>query len=156
MKMEPTMRTREYRAAGGIVLDDAGQVLLIERWVTRNGSLVFEIRLPKGHVEPGETDAEAALRETCEETGYCGLEITADLGEGLTEWTNEREHVRRIEHYYLMRLTDPQRGEPQFVAENPEEANFTPRWAPNLPAAAAELTFHSEAEFARRACNIEG
>jgi 8-oxo-dGTP pyrophosphatase MutT (NUDIX family) len=154
--MQPTMKpTREYRAAGGIVLDEAGRVLLIERWVLRNGGLVFEVRLPKGHVEPGETDAQAALRETCEETGYCGLEITVDLGEGLTEWTNERERVRRIEHYYLMRLTNPQRGEPQFVAENAEEASFIPRWAADLPTAAAELTFNSEREFARRACNIE-
>ena len=37
-----------------------GRVLLIERWILRNGQPAFEIRLPKGHVEPGETDQEAA------------------------------------------------------------------------------------------------
>ena len=51
------MQVREYTAAGGVVLDDAGRVLLIERWVLRGGELRHEIRLPKGHVEPGETDA---------------------------------------------------------------------------------------------------
>ena len=44
-------------------------VLLIERWVTRGGAPFYEARLPKGHVEAGETDAEAALREVCEEAG---------------------------------------------------------------------------------------
>lgn len=145
------MRTREYRAAGGVVLDDAGRVLLIERWVMRNGRPVFEVRLPKGHVEPGESDMQAALRETCEETGYCNLEIIADLGEALTEWTDEQEHVRRTEHYYLLRLADPQHDQPQFAADNPDEARFTPRWTPDLATAAAELTFPSEIEFARRA-----
>ena len=103
------MDTREYRAAGGIVLDDAGRVLLIERWVMRNGGLAFEIRLPKGHVEPGETDEQAAIRETCEETGYCGLEVIADLGEYLNEFILPDERVLRHEHFYLMRLTDPPR-----------------------------------------------
>ena len=46
-------------------------VLLIERWIMRSGQLGFEIRLPKGHVEAGETDEQAALRETSQETGYC-------------------------------------------------------------------------------------
>src|SRR5512139_2643988 len=84
-------RTHEYRAAGGVVIDDAGRVLMIERWVMRKGERVHEIRLPKGHVEPGETDEQAALRETCEESGYCGLAVIGDLGEAQTEWTTEIE-----------------------------------------------------------------
>lgn len=147
---------REYRAAGGVVVDDAGRVLLIERTVIRNGAPVFEVRLPKGHVEPGETDEQAALRETCEETGYCGLAIAADLGEGISEWTNEREQVRRTEHYYLMRLTDPTRSAPQFIAANPEEAKFVPRWSAGLLIAASELTYPAEAVFVRRAAAVEG
>ncbi len=145
------MREREYTAAGGVVLDDAGRVLLIERWVLRSGELLHEIRLPKGHVDPGETESEAALRETCEETGYCGVEIVADLGEALTEWTNEFEHVRRTEHYFLMRLVDPVRGAPHFTSPDAEEAKFVPRWAPDLPTAADELTYFSERQFAQRA-----
>ncbi len=54
-------RMRWVRAAGGIVVDDSGDMLLIRRnnrW-----------DLPKGKVEAGETLLQAALRETLEETG---------------------------------------------------------------------------------------
>lgn len=147
------METREYRAAGGVVLNDAGRVLLIERWVLRDGQLAFEMRLPKGHVEPGETDEQAALREVCEETGYCGLAVTADLGELVNEfnWPGEGRRVLRHEHYYRMRLTDPARGEPHFDNPEADEARFTPRWAASLADAEALITFESEREFVRRA-----
>ncbi|MCX6032714.1 MAG: NUDIX domain-containing protein [Chloroflexi bacterium] len=147
------MQLREYRAAGGIVVDDAGRALLIERLVMRNGQIGLEVRLPKGHVEPGETDEEAALREVCEETGYCGLAVTADLGEYLNEfnWPDQQARVLRHEHYYLMRLTDPVRGKPQFDNPDAEEARFLPRWAANLAEAERVLTFESEKEFVRRA-----
>ncbi len=148
-------RTRqlEYRAAGGVVLDSHNRVLLIERWIVRNGQPVFEIRLPKGHVEPGETDEQAALREVCEETGYCGITIAADLGEIVNEfqWPGEDLHVVRHEHYYLMRLADAERGEPHFDSPEADEARFTPRWAATLAEAEQLITFESEREFIRRA-----
>jgi 8-oxo-dGTP pyrophosphatase MutT (NUDIX family) len=146
---------REYRAAGGIILDDTGRVLLIERWVLRNGQLAFEIRLPKGHVEAGETDEQAALRETCEETGYCGVAVTADLGEYLNEFVLPDERVLRHEHFYLMRLTDATPGEPHFDAGNADEARFRPHWAASLAEAEAVITFGSEREFVARARKLE-
>ncbi len=54
-------RMRWVRAAGGIVADDEGNMLLIRR----NGRW----DLPKGKVENGETLLQAALREVEEETG---------------------------------------------------------------------------------------
>ncbi len=54
-------RMRWVRAAGGIVVDDSGDMLLIRRnnrW-----------DLPKGKVEAGETLIQAALREVEEESG---------------------------------------------------------------------------------------
>ena len=54
-------RMRWVRAAGGIVTDEAGRMLLIRR----NGRW----DLPKGKVEAGETLLQAALREVEEETG---------------------------------------------------------------------------------------
>lgn len=136
-----------------MVLDDQGRVLLIERWVMRDGRPVFEIRLPKGHVEPGETDEQAALREVCEETGYCGITITADLGEIVNEfkWPGKDLHIVRHEHYYLMRLADAARSEPHFDSPEADEARFTPRWAATLADAEALITFESEREFVRRA-----
>lgn len=60
-------RMRWIRAAGGIVADDGGHLLLIrrnDRW-----------DLPKGKVEEGETLQQAALREVTEETGLAQLSI---------------------------------------------------------------------------------
>ncbi len=147
------MRRREYTAAGGVVMDDGGRVLLIERWVERDGQIVHEVRLPKGHVEPGETDEQAALRETCEESGYCSLHVLADLGTTVTEFDKhldaEGEHVRRTERYYLMRLADAHRSEPNF--QSADEARFNPRWVSGLDEAERVLTYGSEKEFAARA-----
>jgi len=148
------MRINAYRAAGGVVLDSADQVLLIERWVLRDGRLTREIRLPKGHVEPGESDEQAALREVCEETGYCEVAIVADLGEMLTEFDWQDAHVRRTEHYYLMRLINAVRGAPHFDSPVAEEARFRPRWAAGLQDAAALLTFESEQQFALRGLEL--
>jgi 8-oxo-dGTP pyrophosphatase MutT (NUDIX family) len=144
----------QYRAAGGIVLDDAARVLLIERLVWRDGRQVHEVRLPKGHVEPGETDEQAALREVCEETGYCGLRIVADLGEDFTHFIRDGRPVRRCEHYYLMRLSDPRRGEPSFDSPTAEEALFRPLWVADLNEAEQKITFETERRFIRRARSI--
>ncbi|MGB9612466.1 MAG: NUDIX domain-containing protein [Bryobacteraceae bacterium] len=144
----------QYRAAGGIVLDEDGRVLLIERLVWRDGRQVHEVRLPKGHVEAGETDEQAALREVCEETGYCGLRIIADLGEDYTHFVRDGRPVRRCEHYYLMRLVDPRRGEPAFDSPTAEEALFRPLWAADLEDAEHRITFDSERRFIRRARQV--
>ena len=48
--------------AGGVVFNGQGLVLLLGH---RNGTWVF----PKGHLDPGETELEAALREVEEEAG---------------------------------------------------------------------------------------
>lgn len=55
------------KAAGGIVRNAEGKLLLM----TRNG----RADLPKGKVEEGETLAQAALRETEEETGLSSLSL---------------------------------------------------------------------------------
>ena len=147
--MTEPRQLREYAAAGGVVLDETGRVLLLERDIERWGKLVHEVRLPKGHVEAGETDAAAALRETCEESGYCGLEIVADLGTAFTAFTTPREHVGRRERYFLMRLTDARPGAPNH--QGPAEALFHVAWAADLVAAERMLTFDSEKQFAARA-----
>ena len=59
------MRRRvSYDAAGGVVLDEQGAILVLYR--SRNN----EIRLPKGHVEARELLEDAAAREIREESGY--------------------------------------------------------------------------------------
>lgn len=143
-----------YAAAGGVVLDDAGRVLLIERNVERGGWPVHEVRLPKGHIEPGEQPAEAAAREVCEETGYCWLEIIADLGSLENHFVHGEQRVERNERYYLMRLTGASAGQPRPATA--EEARFRPLWVADLETAVQQLTFESEREFVRRARSVLG
>lgn len=54
------------RCVGGIVFDADGRLLLIRRGHEPSAGLWS---LPGGRVEPGETDAEAVVRELHEETG---------------------------------------------------------------------------------------
>lgn len=68
------MGTARARCAGGIVLGDRGTLALVR---TSGGS---GWTFPKGHVEEGESDEEAARREIMEETGISDLELIDDLG----------------------------------------------------------------------------
>lgn len=60
-------------SAGGIVVNGRGEVLV----VNQNGN---SWSLPKGHIDPGETAAEAAARETREESGIIELNFIRVLG----------------------------------------------------------------------------
>lgn len=130
-----------YEAAGGVVVNpDGDQVLLLVR-PERD-----EVRLPKGHVEPDEGVAEAALREAREEAGYGDLEIVADLGEQLVTFLWKGLTVRRTEHYYLMRTQSLEQ------VERPEhdQQQFFAVWVP-WEEALTYLTFEAEQEWIRRA-----
>lgn len=91
------MKTVTYHSAGGVVFD-GGRMLVLDR-PTRG-----EVRLPKGHIDPGESAEEAALRETTEESGYADLEIVDDLGQRTVEFDYNGRHIVRLERYFLMRL----------------------------------------------------
>ena len=59
------------------VVEDGGRYLMVEERDKSGGELVFN--QPAGHLETGETLAEAALRETLEETGW-RIELVGILG----------------------------------------------------------------------------
>ena len=63
---------RRVEAAGGVVENRDGEVLMMMRrgWWD----------LPKGHVEPGESHPQTALREVEEETGLHGVRLGEPLG----------------------------------------------------------------------------
>ena len=133
------MAERHYAAAGGVVVDGE-RMLVLDRPIRR------EVRLPKGHVEPGEDVAQTALRETQEESGYADLEIAADLGMITVEFDFAGDHVIRTEHYFLMDLHSQRR-----IKQPAKDAlQFQPLWLA-FDDAVARLTFASEQEFARRA-----
>lgn len=126
-----------YTAAGGVAVHK-GRVLVLRR--PSRG----EVRLPKGHVDPGETVQETALREVREESGYADLAVQADLGVQVVEFDYAGQHVVRTERYFLMRLAEnaspPGAGEEQFE----------PDWL-TWEEALAALTFEPEREWVRRA-----
>lgn len=66
---------KQYKSAGGAVIGDGGTIAMVMS--ENSGSWLF----PKGHVEQGESDEEAARREIAEETGLTDLEYIDDLGE---------------------------------------------------------------------------
>ncbi|NLV44881.1 MAG: NUDIX domain-containing protein [Candidatus Hydrogenedentes bacterium] len=140
--------TLVYSTAGGVVVNGKGQMLALARTVTRDGRAVEELRLPKGHIDPGETEEQAALREVGEESGYWGVEIVRDLGTAHSSFSLNGDRYERDERYYLMRLTDTERQGAQPVSD--EEALFEARWVP-LSEADALLTYPTEKEFACRA-----
>jgi 8-oxo-dGTP pyrophosphatase MutT (NUDIX family) len=135
---------RRYASSGGVVFHH-GRVLLVRKRQPP------EVRLPKGHVEDGESRAEAALREVREETGYCNLRVLADLGTVINRFVipGEGIHVTRHESYFLMRLED----ETQAPRPSDDAARFDVLWA--SPEEALELlTFETEREFLRRALRV--
>jgi len=83
------------RAAGGVVVrrdDVEPQVLLVHR------PRYDDWTLPKGKLEPGETEAEGALREVEEETG-----LTCDLGREIatTSYTDARGRPKTVRYWVM-------------------------------------------------------
>jgi 8-oxo-dGTP pyrophosphatase MutT (NUDIX family) len=105
-----------FDAAGGILVhEDRVLVLRTARY--------SDLRLPKGHIQDGESPYAAALREVREESGYADLNIVADLGEQIAEYENNGTHTIRNDHYFLLEL----RGSTQ-VERPPDDLKFTPEW----------------------------
>ena len=129
---------RRYRAAGGVVVNPAGRVLVLER--PARG----EVRLPKGHIDPGETPEVAALREVGEESGFTAVRILDDLGVQHVAFTHRGHPYEREERYFLMLR------EGSEAPDQPPEAQFRPRWV-SWDEAAAQLSYASEREWLRRA-----
>jgi len=134
--MDDSMDIKLDEIAGGVVL--SGQNILILFIPVRK-----EYRLPKGHIEYGETPAEAALREVSEESSYLDLHILADLGTHKVEFNRNGRHVVNSEHYFLMNLdNETHRGSGL--------AKFEPRWM-SWDEALEKLTFEGEKQWVRRA-----
>jgi ADP-ribose pyrophosphatase YjhB (NUDIX family) len=64
---------KKTHSAGGVVINDEGQVLVVSQHGT-------SWSLPKGHIEPGENAVVAAKREIYEESGIRDLEFIRELG----------------------------------------------------------------------------
>ncbi|MBK8504538.1 MAG: NUDIX domain-containing protein [Saprospiraceae bacterium] len=89
---------REIRAAGGICLNQAQEILFIER--------LGKWDLPKGKVDKGEKKKAAAIREVSEETGQ-SCKIISKLGNTWhTYFDQKNRRVLKRTTWYLMELLD--------------------------------------------------
>lgn len=102
---------KKILTAGGVVIrkkDGIIEVVLIKdsygRWA-----------FPKGHIEKGEGQRKAALREVQEEIGCKNPKIIKYLGE-IGYWSREGDggtRIRKAAHYYLMELSAEEECVPQ-------------------------------------------
>lgn len=143
------MEIKQYRAAGGVVVQqgivpglDSEQIyaLVLDRPM-RN-----ETRLPKGHIEVGESDETAALRETIEEAGFADLKVLADLGDQVVAYVYKDNHYLREERYFLMQLC----SNTQQPQTEEDAAQFRVRWL-SIEDAILQLTFDAEKRWMQRA-----
>ena len=122
----------EFTHAGGVVYKKNGQLMLLVVNAKKNPDhWIF----PKGHIEPGETPEQAAVREVREETG-----VVARLGEliGQLEFSVPQEQVRAV--FYLM----------EFISEATTGEGRNIRWC--SPAEARKcLTFKNTRELLDKA-----
>ncbi len=101
-------------AAGGLVLNEDGEILFIFRrgfW-----------DLPKGKIDPLEKKKSAALREVQEETGVRDMIIAGKLGTSNHSYKNSNgKRMLKVAHWYLMNTykqeTVPQTEEDIVKAE---------------------------------------
>jgi 8-oxo-dGTP diphosphatase len=106
----------EIEAAGGVVVDEEGRLLLVHRPEYDDWSL------PKGKLDKGESFEEAALREVEEETG-----VRCELVRSLPDVRYSVRGKPKVVRYWLMRVVSDSGFEPNSEVDevrwvSPEEA----------------------------------
>ncbi len=81
-------------AAGGVVYNAEKKILLIKR--------LGKWDLPKGKIEKIETPNHAAMREVCEETGVCDLEIIKQLPLTYHTYEHKGKNVLKRTYWFAM------------------------------------------------------
>ncbi len=124
--------TEVVRAAGGVVVREPDEVLLVHR------PAYGDWTLPKGKVETGESDEECAVREVEEETG-----LRCALGRELASsaYTDGKGRPKQV-RYWLMEVVG---GELRFDFEVDDA-----RWLAEAEAAEL-LTYERDREILREA-----
>lgn len=96
---------QRIKAAGGVVLNDEGKILMI----FRRGKW----DLPKGKVEENEPIELCAERETMEETGLTKLELQKFLISTYHTYVDKKQLVLKDTHWFLFRAPGSQQLSPQ-------------------------------------------
>lgn len=109
--------TRFEFSCGCIVLNDKNEVLL-EREISRNGDRFWAF--PKGHMEPGETEIQTAIRETKEEVGL-DVEIIDENPIANNYFLHEGRVLKQVPHFLARPVGNT---ELKLQAEEVEQARF--------------------------------
>ncbi|HXB63574.1 MAG TPA: NUDIX hydrolase [Solirubrobacteraceae bacterium] len=140
MSSERSPARPQERSAGGAVVRDGQLLVIVPRRRAADRSRV--LGLPKGHIDPGETPLQAAIREVREETGV-QAELVEELGEVRYWYQRDGRPVPKSVVFYLLRYLS---GDTADHDDEVEEA----RWI-GLADACAALTYPGEREIAGRA-----
>ena len=100
------------------------------------------LALPKGHVDPGETAPQAALREVREETGMTG-ELIEQLGEVRYWYQRGGRKIPKLVTFFLFEYRSGSDADHDTEVEEV-------RWLP-LEEALTELSYKGEREMVERA-----
>jgi 8-oxo-dGTP pyrophosphatase MutT (NUDIX family) len=140
------MATVAETSAGGLVVQDPDgpdpRAALIGRR-TRRGDL--EWVLPKGHLEPGESPAQAAVREVEEETGIRGR-VREPLGSIDYWFVLDGRRIHKTVHHFLLEAVG---GELSRADVEVEDVGWV-----RLTDAAARLAHADERRLAERAARL--
>jgi 8-oxo-dGTP pyrophosphatase MutT (NUDIX family) len=88
------MKTEHHRSAGGLVVQ--GPLILL---ISTQGGRRWQ--LPKGHIEPGETPEETAVREVREETGV-DSRMVEKLDDIRYWYTRDGARVLKVVSFFLL------------------------------------------------------
>ncbi|MFL5818455.1 MAG: NUDIX hydrolase [Conexibacter sp.] len=130
----------QERSAGGVVVRGDEAIVIVP---TRRGAQGQRVlALPKGHVDPGETPDQTALREVREETGV-EAEMVEKLGDVRYFYQRSGKRIFKRVTFYLFSYRS---GSLEDHDDEVEEA----RWMP-LGEAIEALSYDGEREMAERA-----
>jgi mutator protein MutT len=132
-------------SAGGVVIHEGNVLAIVPTRRAADGSLV--LCLPKGHLDEGETMAQAATREVREETGVMA-ELVEELGEVRYWYVRDRRRVAKSVFFFLFRYLS---GD---LADHDEEV-LEARWIA-LADAQEQLSYPGEREMVSRAVALRG
>ena len=140
MTPPPSSGTSTEVSAGGVVRRGGDVAVIVPTRRAASGHRV--LALPKGHVDPGETPAQAAQREVREEAGV-ETDLVAELGEVRYWYQRDGRKIAKVVTFFLF---DYRSGD---VADHDTEVEEA-RWIP-LAEAQRTLTYKGEREMVRRA-----
>ena len=132
---------REFSSGGLVVRNFQGRPFLAVVEVTRRKQV---LSLPKGHIDPGETAEQAAVRE---EAGVTA-EIEEKLGDVRYWYSLHGERRLKVVSFFLCRYRSGS------VRDHDDEVDAA-LWVP-LAEAPARLEYHGERDMAQRALERRG